>query len=114
MQRVRGRRGENYFRVTRDVDGPASARAVGDADAPQFDVILGRNGDLGMSVKFVVAAPKLHSRLRENRFVMVRSLERRLIGGRPECAARYVPKVTERAPVVAGGVFAPARDGHVL
>ena len=81
MQGVRGRRGENDFRVTRDLDRPARPGAVGDGDAAQLDVVLGRNGDLRMGVEFVVAAAELRSRLRENRFVILRSFERRLIGG---------------------------------
>ena len=42
------------------------------------------------------------------------ALERRLVGGRPELPARHVAEVAERAPVVAGGVFTPARDRDVL
>ena len=71
MQRVRGRRCENDFRVTRDVDRSARPRAVGDADPAQFDVVFRRNGDLGMRVEVVVAAAELRPRLRENRFVIV-------------------------------------------
>ncbi len=114
MQRVRGRRCENDFRVTRDLDRPARPGAVGDGDSAEFDIILGRDGDFRMRVEVVVAAAELCSRMRENRFVIVRLLERRLIGGRPELPAGHVAEVTERAPVVAGSVFAPARDCDVL
>ena len=81
MQRVRGRRCENDFRVARDVDRPARPGPVGDGDSAQFDVILGRDSDLRMGVEVVVAAAELRSRLRENRFVILRLLERRLICG---------------------------------
>src|SRR3989304_5490286 len=67
-----------------------------------------------MGVEIVIAAPEFRSRFRENRFVLLRSFERRLIGGRPELPAGHVAEVTERAPAVAGTVFAPARDRDVL
>jgi len=81
MQGVRGRRGENDFRVTRDVDCSACPGAVGDLDSAQLDVILGRYGDFRMGVDFMGTATELRSRLRENRFVCLRPFERRLIGG---------------------------------
>ena len=40
MQRVRGRRRDHHFGVTGDVDLPALARSIGDADPAQLDVIL--------------------------------------------------------------------------
>ena len=45
VQLVRGRRGHNHFRVTGQVYRSSRLRTVGDADAAQFYVILGRNGD---------------------------------------------------------------------
>ena len=81
MKRVRGRRGENHFRITRDVDRSARLSAVGEGDPSQFDVVLGRNRDLRMCVEFVVAAAELRSRLRENRFIILRSFERWLVCG---------------------------------
>ena len=51
MQFVRGRRRQDHFRVTGHLDRSACPRAVGDADAAQFDVILGRNSDLRMRVR---------------------------------------------------------------
>src|SRR3972149_3525128 len=67
-----------------------------------------------MGVEIVIAAAEFRSSFQENRFVLPRSLERRLIGGRPELSAVHVAEVTERAPAVAGNVFAPARDRDVL
>ena len=43
-------------------------------DPAQLDVILGRNGDLGMRVEVVVAAAKLRPAFREDRFVLLRRL----------------------------------------
>ena len=81
MQCVRGGRRQNHFRITRHVDRSARPRAVGDSDSAQLDVILGRNSDLGIGVKVVVAAAKLGSPFREDRLKMLRSFERRLICG---------------------------------
>ena len=81
MQCIRGRRRHNYFRVTGNVYRPARPRVVGDVDAAQLDVVLGRNSDLGMGVIVVVAVAKLGSPFREDRLKMLRSFERRLLGG---------------------------------
>ena len=69
MQRVRGRRGEDDFRVARDVDRPARPRTVGDADAAELDIIFRRDRDLGMRVDIVVAPPEFRPPLGENHFV---------------------------------------------
>ena len=80
MQRIRGRRGEDDLRITRDVNGSAFPGTVDDGDAAQLDVILGRNGNFRMRVEVVVAATELRFRLREDRFIRIRLFERRLIG----------------------------------
>jgi hypothetical protein len=41
MQCVRGRRCENHFRVTRDLNPPAYPGAIGDGDSAQLDIIFG-------------------------------------------------------------------------
>src|SRR4030042_7192841 len=68
MKRVRGRRCENDFRITCDVDRSARTGAVSEGDPSQFDIILRRDGDHRMGVEFVVSAAELRSRLRTNRF----------------------------------------------
>ena len=114
MQRVCGRRCKNHFRVTRDFNRPACPGAIDDADPAHLGVVLGRNGDFRVRVEFVVAAAELHPRLRENRLVLLRLLERRLVSGGPELPACRIADVAERAPVVAGAVFTPARHRDVL
>jgi len=74
MQRVRGRRCDNHFRITRDVDRSARPGAVGQGDPAQFDVVLGRNRDLRVRDIVVVPAAKLGAAFRENRFVILRGL----------------------------------------
>jgi hypothetical protein len=81
MQRVRDRRGENDFRVTRDVNRSTRPGAVGDGDPAQLDVVFRRDGNLRMRVECVIEATELRLPLRENRFVFLRPFERRLVGG---------------------------------
>ena len=81
MQRVRGRRRKDDFSVTRDLDLSARPAAVGDRDPAQLDIILGRNGDLGMGIDVVVPAAKLGAAFREDRLIILRAFERRLICG---------------------------------
>src|SRR3989304_8337996 len=66
MQCIRSRRCKNYFRVTRDIDLSARPGAIDDSNSAQFNIIFGRNGDLGMGDKGVGPAAKLPLRLREN------------------------------------------------
>ena len=72
MQCVRGRRGQDHFRVTRYVDLSAGPGAIGNGDAAQLDVVLGRNGDLRIGVKVLLAAAELGSPFRENRLKILR------------------------------------------
>ena len=67
-----------------------------------------------MRIEIVIAAAELHSRFRENRFVAVRLLERRLISRGPKLAAGRVAHIAKRAPGIAGGVFTPARNRQVF
>ena len=114
VQRVCGGRCKNHFRVTRDVNRPACLGAVDDADPAHLGIVLGRNGDFRVRVESVVAAAELHPRLRENRLVLLRLLERRLVRGGPELPACRIADVAERAPVVAGAVFPPACHRDVI
>src|ERR1035441_121474 len=114
MERVGSRRSQHYFRVAGDFDGLARTRGIGDADAPQLDIVLRRDGDLGMRVESQVAAPELRARVGEDGFVTVGRLQSGLEGGRPEFARGQQADVAEGAPVVAGAVFAPARHREIV
>src|ERR1017187_3798324 len=74
MQRVGRRRRQDHLGVAGYFNSLSRAGRVGDADAPQLDIVLRRNGDLGMRVEAAVAAPELRARIREDRFVTVRWL----------------------------------------
>ena len=114
MQLIGRWRGQDHFGVTGDVDDPAYPGAVGDADAAQLDVVLGRNRDLGMGVVVVVPAVELSPPFGKDRLEMLGGLERGLKGRGPELPAGHVADVAEDPPVVAGAVLAPAGDGQVL
>src|SRR5512139_837325 len=75
MQRVCSRRRKDDLCITRDLNLSARFAAVGDRDPAQFNIILGRNGDLGVCVKVVVTAAKLSPPFRENRLIILRSFE---------------------------------------
>src|SRR5205823_8301750 len=83
MQRVGSRRREHNFGVARDLDRPASAGPIRNAEPPQFDIVLRRNDDLGMHVEFVISAPEFRASLREERLVVTRLFQCWLMGGRP-------------------------------
>jgi hypothetical protein len=55
VQFVGGRRRDDDFGITRDIDLPALPRAIGDAHPAQLDVIFGRHDDLGMRLEIAVA-----------------------------------------------------------
>ncbi len=59
MQRVRGRRCEDDFRVTRDLDRAAGLRVIGDAGSTQFDIVFRRYHDLAVGLDIVVPSAKL-------------------------------------------------------
>src|SRR5438132_2279827 len=99
VHRVGSRGREHHFLITCDIDGPAGSGPIGDVDAAELDVVLGRNDDLGMRVQIEVSATKLRASLRKDGFVMFCSLERGLMGGRPELTACHVAQITERSPV---------------
>ena len=59
MQRVRGRRCEDDFRVTGDLDRAAVLRVIGDAGPTQFDIIFRRHHNLAVGLDILVPAAKL-------------------------------------------------------
>src|SRR5206468_9635068 len=88
--------------------------AVGEGDAAELDVVLGRDGDLGAGVEPHVAAAEFHPGFGEDRLVALRLPEGRLQRRRPVFPAGQVAEVAEAAPVIPGRVLAPASDREVL
>ena len=86
---------------------------VGEGDAPQLDVVLGRNADLGVDLQVAMALAKLRARLGENGFVTFGRAQGRLMSGGPEFAGRHIAQIKKRAPAIAGGILAPAGDRQI-
>ncbi len=102
---------QHHLGVAGDLDAALRAAAVGEAHAPQLDVVLGRDRDLQQALD-----PVRHAVVRglvggEARDVAAHLLARGVERGRPDRAAAHVAQVDERAPVVLRDVFPPARDG---
>ena len=112
--RVGGCRRDHHLGVAGDLDAAPPAAAVGDAQPPQLDVVFGRDDDFGVGIDALVAAPELGPPFGEDGLVGVGLPLRRLVRRRPEGAGLGVAQVAEAAPLVAGRVLAPARDGQIL
>ena len=84
---------------------------VGDRDAPDLGVVLGRDDDLERRGERAVAAHELGAILGEHHVVAVGPRAARLVAGRPHLAAVDVAQEDVAAPVVARRVLAPARHG---
>jgi len=108
------RRCEDDFGIARQFDAALVRREICQGDAADFDIVFGRNGDLGVGVDLFVTASIFGPALDENGLVMVRLAARWLIGGGPENARLRIAQVAEGAPVVACGVLAPAGHGEIL
>src|SRR2546427_409455 len=67
-----------------------------------------------MGFDVVVAPPELHSRFRQNGLIAIRSLESRLMRGRPYFSPFHVVDVAECSPVVSRRVFTPSCNSDVL
>ena len=104
--------------IARDLDRARFAGVVDQPDPAQFDVVFGRDRDLGARLDQLpvdaVAAVKLGAPLGENGFVRFRLASRRLRRVRPERAGLDVAQVAEAPPVIARRVFLPARQRDVL
>ena len=86
---------------------------VGHRHAPNFRIVLGRNGDLGMQLDVGVAPAKHGAVWRERHFVVIRLAAARMKRRRPEIPTLHIAHVAEASPVIQRGVFAPPRDGQI-
>ena len=114
VQRVGRHRREHDLAVARDLDRAPQIAVVGDAVAAQLDVVLRRDGDLGVGVDVAVAAPELGAALGEDGLVVVGDGAHGLVRGRPDLAAGDIAQVAEAAPGIARRILVPARDRQVL
>jgi hypothetical protein len=56
-------------------------RLVGERDPADFDVVFGRDANLGVRFDRLVAPPVLSARLQEDRLIMIGLAQGRLVGG---------------------------------
>ena len=112
MQFVGDRGRQDDFGIGGDFDCARRARSIGDVQAAQLDVVFRRHGNFDMCFESVAAAAEFGLGIGENRLVTVDRNAGWLIGRRPESTSADIAQITETAPMVAGGVFAPARHRH--
>ena len=67
-----------------------------------------------MHLVIVIAAAIFGATLGKNRLIVLRHFACWLIRSRPDFATVYIAQIAERAPVIAGGIFAPACDGEII
>ncbi len=110
VQGIAQGRCQHHFSVAGQLKGAGLVAMVGQVQAAQFDVVLGRHGNFGVAVEVVLAHAKLRAAVAEDRLLDFRAVLRRLVGGGPVSATGNIAQVTEAAQVVAAGVFVPASD----
>ncbi len=103
-----------YFCITGYLENAPHARAVGQAQTPQLDIVLRRDHDFQMRFNVAVASPVFGTTFTEQRFIGRRAFERRLVRSGPVFSGLYIAQIDEAAPIVARHVFAPAGNGHIL
>ena len=104
---------QHEFRVGCHLDLSCLVSEIGERDPAHLGVIFGGDEHLQGGRQCSVAPRELGPILVEGDLVDLGLGAQGLIGGRPSLAARHIAKQNVRAPVVAGGVFAPAGDGEV-
>src|SRR5207253_7587409 len=102
---------QHDFGVAGHVDFADPGAVVAHGDAPNLDVVFGRNRDIELGRQVVVTAAEGGAIGRERHFIVVGLPSRRLVGGGPDRAASHVAQVDELAVRVARGVSPPAGDG---
>ena len=88
-----------------------SRAGVGDRDAPDLGIVLGRHDDIERGGEDAVVAHEFRAILGEHDLVAVGPRAARLVGRRPDLAAGDIAQEDVAAPIVARRVLAPARDG---
>ena len=100
MRHVGVGRGEHDLRVAGNVEAPHLAAVIGQGDASQFRIVLGRDDHFGADLDVVVDPPPDRAIRRKRHFVFRRLERRRLVSGRPDATGVEVADVEEAAPGV--------------
>src|SRR5580658_9719525 len=114
LHQVRRSSRQNYLCITGNVNCSALSRTIGYKDPPHFDIVLRRYHNLSMRFYLIEGGMKVHTTLGKSNFVPFSFFKRWLVCIRPVLSAFAVPYVTKSAPIVAGAVFMPARNGKIF
>ena len=110
MGQVIGRRAEHDLGVAGDLDLARPPAAIGQRQASNLHIVLGRHHDVELRGDAVVGAAVDGLLRRERDVVVLRLATRGLVGGRPDEARSHVAQVQELAARVGRAVVAHARD----
>ena len=113
MRRVVGRRRQHELGIGGELDVPGPIAGVGEGQAANLGVVFRRNDDFKHRGDRSVAPDELGLILAEPDIVAVRLDAARLIARGPNLAAPDIAQKDIGAPIVAGGVFAPARNSQI-
>ena len=113
VRRVGCRRSQRELGVGGELDVPDPVARIRYGQAANFGVVFRRNHDFKHRRDRSIAPRELGSVLAEPDIVAVRFDAARLVARGPHVAAADIAQKDVGAPVVAGGVFAPARDRQI-
>ena len=104
---------ETDLGVAGDFDNTGYAGTIDNGDAPQFDIIFGRDTDLSVQIESILPLAELGTRLGEDGFILFDGLGGRLVRGGPDRARHDVADVDPMAGGIARSIGPPAKDVHV-
>src|SRR5450631_2572817 len=97
MRKLVAKRSENDFGVTRDFNLADTVAVVAERDAPNLNVILGRNCDVQLRRDFFITAPERRLFRQEGRQVLLGLNPYRMVGRAPHRPTANVAQVGELA-----------------
>ena len=106
-------RRKGNFRIRRQLDLAISRPEIGQRNAADLCVVLGRHQHRQTGGNRSITARELGPILRVGDLVAIRFLAARLVAGRPHHAGLHVAQKEVRAPRVTGHILAPPGHGHV-
>ena len=107
-------RGEHHFGVGGDLQLARARPVIADSEAPRLGVVLGRDDYLEDGLDRSIHSCDACAVLAERDFIAVGLNRERLQAGGPHGTGARVAQEDERAPAIAGRVFAPASHVQAL